>query len=1008
MVHGLFGHPKKTWSINTSSNASTREPADGDLPSDTSDEAETENRPRKKRFTRGRDVPQDVFWPRDLLPREFPQARIVTWGYDVQIDDLSGATSKASILHHSESLLADLVMLRESDTAKLKPLIFIAHSLGGIVVKDALSLSGSERTVLNAILPATIGVMFLGTPHHGSRAASLGKMMFEISKIFFKKPNLQVLRGLENNSEILERISRSFGQILSIGRIDVHSFREELPTHGVMVVGSASSTIGYPHETRGSLHANHRNMARFSSTKDIKFQRVVSVLQGWVKKSLEKQHNQQHLQFIEETLALPDGLAFDKELEQCLTSLHSHEAQNRFEDIEPAYYKTYNWLFDHQVGFEDWLEGKNSSNIYWIQGKPGSGKSTVMKFAINHHLTRELLSKYTDNFWVVSGFFFHDRGTTAQKSAEGFLREVLYQIIHHQKHLFVLIYPIFARIFEQNVQSTNSSKPLADGWTLSVLRDALELIGRKSTNEVNICLFVDALDEHDGNHRELVLILKSIAELTANPAFRVRLALAGRPENVFKTAFQSSPGFSVHEYTTDDIRHYAEDRIQADIPRELSIEYEEGLRNLVENIVRKAQGVFLWVRLVVSEIVVGICEGDTMEELMNLLSTIPTELGDLYKRALHRSSRGSLEALTRNRSEAYVMFQIATCAREPFLLHEFLAATHLLTTERGTFSNLERLSEEQLERRLNSRSAGLLEVSRGSKRPVQFIHQTVKEFMTVGDGKTVIREGLSDQQSESGFGLIFRYILKLLENFTASMDLKTQNFVTKNFVYYANILEWSEEQCVADSFEPIILGLPKKLPYDILNLICAKSYFTAPAIIPECRNRRMRFCLFYLHYNLPLSLKKSLATYKARMTLEDSHTLLQATAWLKRQPRGSAQILQILTEEGVVARLLEVDSSQRTKAVNDILSEIRNELPERKKSSSFPTPNEEGSGGKREGEGSNGEWSEGEGSEVEGSKGEVSEGEGSKGEGHKGEASEGEDCEGERGIKWSVGELEQE
>ena len=859
---------------------------------------------------------QDVFWPRDLLPKAFPQARIVTWGYDVQIEGFLAAASQASIYHHAENLLSDLVMLRKSDAAKLIPLIFIAHSLGGIVVKDALSLSGHESTTINAVLPATIGVMFLGTPHHGSGAASLGKKAFEVSKIFFKKPNLQVLRGLETNSETLERISRSFGQILSTGRIKVHSFREELPTHGVMVVGSASSTMGYLHESRGSLHANHRNLARFSSIEDVKYQRVVSVLQDWVKESSEKQHNQQHLQSGNENPALPDGLVFDEELEQCLTSLHSQEAQNRFEDIELAYYKTYDWLFDHHVGFEDWLEGKNSSNIYWIQGKPGSGKTTVMKFAMNHHQTRKLLSKYTDSFWVVAGFFFNDRGMTVQKSAEGFLREVLYQLIHHQKQLFVIIYSIFATILQQKRHSTNSSQSLADGWTLKVLRDALELIRRKSTNEINIYLFVDALDEHDGNHRELILILRSIAQLTANPVFRVRLALAGRPENVFKTAFQGCPGFSIHEYTTDDIRHYAEDRIKADMPGELSIEYEEGISNLVENIVRKAQGVFLWVKLVVNEIVEGICEGDTMEELMTLLSTIPTELGELYKRALCRSSRSSLEALIRNRNEAYVMFQIAICARKPFLLIELLVATDFFTTGRGDYADLRRLPREQMVRRLNSRSAGLLEVSRIGTGPVQFIHQTVKEFMITGDGKSVIREGLSDRRLESGFGLIWRFILNRLQISHAS------KFVLENFMYYASVLEWSEEQCIAESFEPTILRLPARLQGKILVAILEEFYMSKPSFSRRtdtlrniCRNPYLRFCYFYVLCNLPLSLKKSLATHRSLIGREECYTLLEAVLEVACHPQSLAQIFQILTEEGIFARILEVDSPDKKDVV---------------------------------------------------------------------------------------------
>ena len=934
LVHGLFGHPKKTWTLKTSSSASTRVPADGDLPSSTSDETEIENRHRKKRYTKGGDLSQDVFWPRDLLPRAFPQARVVTWGYDVQIEGLLAATSQASIYHHAENLLSDLVMLRKLDAAKSKPLIFIAHSLGGIVVKDALSLSGHASTVINAVLPATIGVMFLGTPHHGSGAASLGRKAFEVSKLFFKKPNLQVLRGLETNSETLERISRSFGQIFSTERIKVHSFREELPIYGVMVVGSASSTIGYVHETRGSLHANHRNMARFSSMEDINFQRVVSVLQDWVKESSEKQ---QHLQSADENPALSNKLTFDEELDQCLTSLHSLEAQHRFEDIKPAHYKTYHWLFDRQVGFEDWLEGKIPSNIYWIQGKPGSGKSTLMKFALNHHLTRKFLRNYTDDFWVVAGFFFHDRGTNVQKSAEGFLREVLYQIIHHQKQLFVLIYPVFARVFEQRGLFTNGSKSFADGWTLSVLRDALELIGRKSTNEVNLCLFVDALDEHDGNHRELVLILRSIAQLTANSAFRVRLALAGRPENVFKTAFQCCPGFSIHEYTTDDIRRYAEDRIQADMPGELSMEYEEGLRSLVENIVRDAQGVFLWVRLVVNEIIEGICEGDTIEELIMLLPTIPTELGELYKRALCRSSRSSSEVFERNRTEGYVMFQVAAQARNPFLIHDFLTATHFFTAGIDTHPDLQRLSREQMERRLNSRSAGLLEVSRNGAGPVHFIHQTAKEFVTVGDGKIVIREGLSDRRLESGDGRIFRDILKLLENFTAdALDLDAKNIVSTIFAYYINILVESEGECLADSFEPIVLRLPLQVQDDLLNnilgsyLIRLGVYDYAISSEYTFRNRRTRLCIFYLLCSLPLSLKKSLATCKAEMTWEECACLLEAVLELTHNPQILAQIFEIVTEAGIIEQLLENYPPPKKREVNFLLSQIRERLPEGK------------------------------------------------------------------------------
>ena len=308
LVHGLFGHPKNTWIYDLPRGWIGKRVSSPDGIDD-----EFDHQARKKRRTGQGATSRDVFWPRDLLPKIYPQARVLTWGYDVQIEQLLSSASQASIFHHAETLLSDLGTLRSSASDKMKPIIFIAHSLGGIVVKDALSLSGNERTFFNEILPATPGVMFLGTPHHGSKVASLGKIAFELSKALLQKPNIQILRGLEVNSEILERIARSFGQVLASGRLKVHSFREELVTKGAKIVEDFSSTIGYLNETRGSLHANHRDIAKFSSLDDVKFQRVASVLQRWSKEIRESQT----MPDIEAnsdaiTLSVPDGLVFDE------------------------------------------------------------------------------------------------------------------------------------------------------------------------------------------------------------------------------------------------------------------------------------------------------------------------------------------------------------------------------------------------------------------------------------------------------------------------------------------------------------------------------------------------------------------------------------------------------------------------------------------------------------------------------------------------------------------------
>jgi len=75
-------------------------------------------------------------WPKDFLPRDVPDARILTFGYNAV--SAFGSTT-AGIVDHANGLLASLVAER-GECAKLRPIIFIAHSLGGIILKQVLKL----------------------------------------------------------------------------------------------------------------------------------------------------------------------------------------------------------------------------------------------------------------------------------------------------------------------------------------------------------------------------------------------------------------------------------------------------------------------------------------------------------------------------------------------------------------------------------------------------------------------------------------------------------------------------------------------------------------------------------------------------------------------------------------------------------------------------------------------------------------------------------------------------
>ena len=862
-----------------------------------SDDGYQTQRPHVKRRGNQKELLQEVFWPKDLLAKAIPQARIVTWGYDVQVEQMFSSASKATIFHHAQALLSDLSMIRPTISDKQKPLIFIAHSLGGIIVKDALSLSRNDLTHLQEILPAVKGVIFLGTPHHGSKVASLGKVAFELSRLFFQKPNLDVLRGLERNSEILDRITRGFGQVLAAGSLKVHSFREELDTNGVTIVDSSSSSIGYLHETTGTLHANHRNMAKMSSLDDIKFKRVSAVIQRWIR----CESGRQELPRVDQnTAVLPDGLIFDEEYQNCLRSLDFVKARSRIQNVDAVYNHTYEWILDPEFGFQPWLCGEDPSPKFWIQGKPGSGKSTLMKFAKDHPVTRELLGKYHNGPWIIAAYFFHDRGIEVQKSIVGFLREIVYQILRQQKELFPLVYDVFRRqhgylrpTTQPSMEGEGGRKLFASSmekpWDIGLLQDALIALASSSVFHVNLCIFVDALDEHDGNHRDLLSTLDHLTKLSDNKLFHLRLCMAGRQENIFRAAFRDCPGFAIHELTMNDIRQYMEGRLKNAVSANITEEGELALSGLIDDVVDHAEGVFLWVRLVVDELIEGLCEGDSMEELQDLLSGLPTELEELYTRALHRPVRSEARKPKKFKYERYIMFQIVICCGMPFSLYDLLAAALFLTTGKGTYPDLQRLSEEQMERRLHSRSAGLLEVV-GLRSPpelehnpkeveVQFIHQTVKEYMTTGPGRVATLQEIGDERHDSGYIFILRYLISLLASFEVrTLYVNAQRFAIAEFKHYVYVIEAREIESAGSYLEPAILRLPEAQRSDILMQIIneARMQHWSETLNRMSGRTWAQLLFFYTVLGLDKSLVQSKQRYIDNLISEDRQCLLLA------------------------------------------------------------------------------------------------------------------------------------
>lgn len=154
--------------------------------------------------------------------------------------------------------------------------------------------------------------------------------------------------------------------------------------------------------------------------------------------------------------------------DEILSSLRAPERDRRLEQINQQLGETFNWAYDDSsVGLSEWLQ--KGTGIFWINGKPASGKSTLMKYLHQDPRTHELLRA---GGWqsrarlTTASFFFHYRGTNMQKSFEGLLRSLVSQILEQESTLLGLLYPILTKHYRKLIASSALDNLENDIWAL--------------------------------------------------------------------------------------------------------------------------------------------------------------------------------------------------------------------------------------------------------------------------------------------------------------------------------------------------------------------------------------------------------------------------------------------------------------------------------------------------------------------------------------------------------------
>ena len=355
-------------------------------------------------------------------------------------------------------------------------------------------------------------------------------------------------------------------------------------------------------------------------------------------------------------------LAHERYCHQFLESLWYPEIRRRQETVSEAHQRTFQWIYEPD-GFDtstcqwhnmvQWFE--KGEGIYWISGKAGSGKSTLMNYISLDDRTSDSLKAWSgskDPFKI--SHFFWSAGTTLEKSWEGLLRSLLYQILRKFPSLTPLSCESQSALGPPK-DDLQKREPIA-AWTERRLQTTFQSVMRQTQGICRICIFIDGLDETSGDPDAMITMIEDMQSVD------VKVCLSSRPDLWYNEAFGSCAMLRLQDLTEPDIKTYVFDKLQPYLLRGSPVD----VSNILNSIVRQAQGVFLWVELVVKALIKGLKTNDSLKQLRTRIESTPSDIEGLYTKIL-----SSIDVA--HHEEAARLFQMALTKLTGSLLDVALA-----------------------------------------------------------------------------------------------------------------------------------------------------------------------------------------------------------------------------------------------------------------------------------------------------------------------------------------------
>ena len=708
-------------------------------------------------------------WLRDSLPRHCPELRVWTYGYPSHLTD---EKSSADMYEFAERFKMRLRILRQQTKRadEIKPLIFITHSLGGWIFKDAMiQMRKSSNEVDQETILSTYGALFFGVPTQGMDVEAIANMVQNLPARY-----ISTLLDQKDGFRLRQRQHEDFCQAFDYKDSRIVQFFELEKTPTViqdpktkewsrrgplaLLVNPASAAHGRAWETGSdytfSLAGNHSNMIKFSNDRD-DYPTVRNCLQDFTKQAASAVTNRWKI-----SSDGPDHLS--SEQQHCLQSLYFSEMDERRNDIEDPANGTCNWLLTN-LTYLKWFDQQHG--MLWIKGKPGAGKSTLIK-----HVFRGA-EQVRSGDAALASFFFHGRGAPIQKSIIGLFRSILHQLLQQ----FPELLKEFSCLHRKRTEREGQCGVKWD-WHEKELQNFFKVRVAEAAKKRTIRLYIDALDESGENTAvELFDFFQQFGSL---------LAIC----------------FSCRHYPLITLRNGLEIRVEdlngPDINTYIRSSINTSTLPIGDEIAGKSLGSFQWVALVIRLIRRLHRNGKSVAVLSSKIKQLPSELNELYKELLESLDEEDL-------SESLLLMQWILFSLRPLKLSELRFA--LVMGQEAPYTSIRECqrsswfseTDEDLKRKVLALSRGLVEVrelqtpielcddlddhdSLASTKAVdgdrenesvverfetntvvQFIHQSVKDFLLEGALQLLYKGPLQDA-TRCGHFVISRSCIRYL------------------------------------------------------------------------------------------------------------------------------------------------------------------------------------------------------------------------------------------------------